>query len=580
MKENKKMTYERNFHLLNNKFRELFFPTLIAAVASNFAVIADALIISIFLGARYLSVIQSIEPFAQIINMVYWIIAFGGTIIATTLRADFEADRANEIFTISVIVIIIVSSLIALSGVLFPDIYMNVLCNSAQLRPLVYEYFELYIIGVPFMSLMVVLAYFMKTDDFIQLQFRAFILVNVLNVILDVLLLKVYNLGIKGIALTTTLGFIIGTIYISYYFLSDRRTFKLVKVNITQSLGQLINICKTGFSSSSIALYQSIKLILINSLLVGTLGNVGLVAYNTCFNTSFIVTVFILGTAQSILPIVAIYFQEDDQNGVAYVSDISLKIVIGFGIFFTIFFFVFPQSILYLFSVTDAADIPVITNAVRIFSLSFIAYSISYLYIFYAQAVQYTKLANIITFLNGLVLPVGCAYVFSHFWQENGIWFALVASEILTVVFIYLYSMYVTKKSGGEYYGFFLNKKAENVRIVEHTIKANMEEAVGVAKKIEKELPESDVSREVGLAVEKLIVHIIEMNDKLDWIDIIIRDRKDSTDISIKNGGLGFHREEEYEDLISDYYNLKEITDNIEYSQILGLNNTVLTLRK
>ncbi|MBQ6349403.1 MAG: hypothetical protein IJI42_00575 [Methanobrevibacter sp.] len=63
------MTYERRYNLLNSKFKELFFPTLLAAIAGNFAILADAFIISAFLGPMNLSVIQSIEPLAQFTNI-------------------------------------------------------------------------------------------------------------------------------------------------------------------------------------------------------------------------------------------------------------------------------------------------------------------------------------------------------------------------------------------------------------------------------------------------------------------------------------------------------------------------------
>ena len=49
------MTYERNFDLLNSKFKEMFFPTLFASIAGNFAILLDAFIISLFMGAMNLS---------------------------------------------------------------------------------------------------------------------------------------------------------------------------------------------------------------------------------------------------------------------------------------------------------------------------------------------------------------------------------------------------------------------------------------------------------------------------------------------------------------------------------------------
>lgn len=92
------------------------------------------------------------------------------------------------------------------------------------MKPLVSQYFNLYLIGIPFLCYFAVLAYFIKTDDFIKLQFRAFLLCNAMNVILDVVFIKFLNLGIAGAGLATTIGNIIAAIYITTYFFNSKAT--------------------------------------------------------------------------------------------------------------------------------------------------------------------------------------------------------------------------------------------------------------------------------------------------------------------------------------------------------------------
>ena len=572
------MTHERNFRLLNKKFRELFFPTLLASIAGNFAILVDALIVSILLGSLNLSVIQSIEPIAQFLNMIYWLIGFGGSILATTARARFDKDQANSLFTISLISITVIGLIITVFGLLFPDFFTQILCNSNELRPLVKDYFLIFIIVSPFMCFMIVLAYFIKTDDFIQLQFKAFLMANGLNVIGDLAFIP--YLGIKGAALATTVSYIVASIYISTYFFNSKGTFRFVKVKLSKALAYMKDICKTGLSSCSIPLYQTIKLLVINSLILGIAGKVGLSAFNMCYNTQFLVGIFIFGTTQSILPIIAVYFQEGDYNGVDYVAKKSLKIVLGFGIFFTLLFAIFPQTILYLFSVSDPSAIPTALNAVRIYALSLLGYGINFLYIFYSQSVQYNKIANIVTILEGLIFPIPLAYVFGHFWGINGIWFSLVLTEIVTFIFIWLYSKYVTKKSNGQYSGFFLNYKDEEASFMEFTIPGNKEDAIALSKEIKDSYSNPNISEEVSFAIGNLISHILDINEGLDWIDIIIRETNDAIFLSIKSESVEFKYEEDFEGVKSDYFAIKDIVDNIEYSQILGLNNTVITINK
>ena len=575
------MPYERSYNLLNSKFKELFFPTLLAAIAGNFAILADAFIISALLGPMNLSVIQSIEPLVQFINMIYWLIGFGGTILSTSEKANFNDEKANYIFTISIISITVISLLIMILGLLFSNNFLEILCNSSQLRPLVYEYFKYYLLAIPFICYFVVLAYFIKTDNFVQLQFRGFLIANVLNVIFDVVFIEFLNMGVGGAAIGMALGYLIAAIYISAYFFNPKRTLKMIKIEFGKSMKYLLEICKTGFSSSSIALYQSIKLIIINAIILGVMANVGLVAYNMCCNTSLFVSIFIFGTAQSILPIVSVYYSEKDYNGVEYVVRKSLKIVMSFGIFFTLLFTAFPQSILYIFSVTNPSDIPTVMNAVRIFSLCLLAYSINFLYMFYLQSIQNIKLSNIITLLNGLIFPVIFVFIFSIIWKENGIWFAFVISEITTLIFTYLYSKYLNKKTNGEYSGFFLKKHHdENEKMLEYTIHADENDAIYLSRQVQEFLPDEKVSKLVSSAMEELLIHIIDINDKLDWIDVIVRDNDNSTIISIKHSGIGYNPNEGI-DLHSEHIDkLLSISKNIEYSQILGLNNTVITIKK
>ena len=575
------MPYERRYNLLNSKFKEFFFPTLLAAIAGNFAILADAFIISALLGPMNLSVIQSMEPLVQFINMVYWLIGFGGTILATSEKANFNDKKANYIFTISLISIIAISVLIMVLGLLFPDAFLQILCNSSQLKPLVFEYFKYYLLAIPFICFFIVLAYFAKIDDFVQLQFRAFLIANVLNVIFDIAFIQYFNMGIGGAAWGMVLGYLIATVYLCTYFFNPKRTLKLIKIEFDKSMKYMVDICKTGFPSSSIALYQAIKLAIINFIILGVMANVGLVAFNMCCNTSLLVSIFIFGTSQSLMPIVTVYFQEKDYNGVDYVARKSLKIVVAFGIFFTALFTLFPQTILTIFSVSDPSDIPSVINAVRIFSLCLLAYSINFLYIFYIQSIQNMKLANILTLLNGLVFPVIFVFLFSIIWKENGIWFAFVVSEIATLLVIYLYSVYLNKKTQGEYSGFFLKKRHnENEKMLEYTIHANENDAVYLSKQVRDFVMDEKTGELVSLAMKELLIYILEINDKLDWIDVIVRDNDKSTIISIKHSGIGYNPQTDTELNSKHIDNLISISDNIDYSQILGLNNTVITIKK
>ena len=78
-------------------------------------------------------------------------------------------------------------------------------------------------------------------------------------------------------------------------------------------------------------------------------------------------------------------------------------------------------------------------------------------------------------------------------------------------------------------------------------------------------------------AMEDMIVHIIDINENVDLIDTIIRDNGDYILISIKYSGICINVLED-EEMASNIAILNNIAKKIDYSQILGLNNIVITI--
>lgn len=113
----------------------------------------------------------------------------------------------------------------------------------------------------------------------------------------------------------------------------------------------------------------------------------------------------------------------------------------------------------------------------------------------------------------------------------------------------------------------------------EFTIEGNIEDAVNISKEVQEFFSGNELSALIGMAVEDMIIYILESNDKVDLIDSVIRNDEDSILISIKYSGKAINllAEDNPESNISI---LKKLSDNIDYSEILGLNNVVITIKK
>ena len=115
---------------------------------------------------------------------------------------------------------------------------------------------------------------------------------------------------------------------------------------------------------------------------------------------------------------------------------------------------------------------------------------------------------------------------------------------------------------------------------MEYTIQGDKNDVSGLSKEVKKFIDDEKASLLISTALKEMIDYILDINDKLDWIDVIIRENNEIGIISIKYSGIGYNPEENPNLNSANIEKLFDISDNIEYSQILGLNNTVITIKK
>lgn len=102
-----------------------------------------------------------------------------------------------------------------------------------------------------------------------------------------------------------------------------------------------------------------------------------------------------------------------------------------------------------------------------------------------------------------------------------------------------------------------------------------------LSREVQNYLSKDKISTIVSLAIEEMLVNIINTNDNVETIDVIIRENKDNILLSIKDTGTEFNPVVEKEDMKFDNISvLNKISDNIDYSRVLGLNSTVITISK
>ena len=549
-------------------------------MAGNICLVVDSILVSFFVGVANLSAIQLVSPLLTFVNLFYWMIGLGGSILCSVSKAEFDDKSSNSYFSVSISSLCIFGIIITIIGLIFSNDILSILCRSQQLLPMVNSFYSVILLGIPFLCYLMSVSYFVRVDGMPNLAFRAILLANIVNLCCDVIFMGVLKIGIGGAAWATLVGYAVGSIFISTYFFKSERTLKFIKLKVKPSINKFKEICKSGFPSSSTQLYFTIKIYIYNVLITLFVGEAGIAAFSICDNSTFILYMFLIGASQTMSSLVSVYFKEEDYSSVSYIVKKSLRFALISSLVFSLIIIVCPNVMLMLYSVKDPSFVPTVLNALRIFAISFVGIAITFLFTFYSQAIQKNSVSSIVSLLEGLIFPCGSAVILLLILGENGIWISFTVAEAATILFIFAYSKYLNRKTDGEYTGFFINKHNDDKKVFEYTINGNVKEAVDLAHQVQDYLSGNKSTALVGLAIEEMLVNIININENVDVIDVIVRNNEDNILISIKDMGIDFNPVVENDDLKFDNISvLNKIADKIDYSRVLGLNSTVITIK-
>ncbi|MCZ3365283.1 MULTISPECIES: MATE family efflux transporter [Methanobacterium] len=579
--------YERNYNLISDKFKEFFLPTLLMSMAINTSTFIDTLIVGNTLGPINISAMALIAPIITFINLIYWMIGLGGSLLVSVSKAERNEEKADMYFTLSMVLLAVIGVLFSAFGIIFLDNIVATLTTNPALAVLVKKFLGVYFLGSPFLFVLMGIAYFIRADGKPRLSFYALLISNVVNLILDLVFILGLGMDIGGAALATISGYAVGTVFIMQYFFAKDRTMHFISL-VKCKLSLVYDIITSGFPSASGQLFLTIKLFLINTFIALVAGKQGLTAFSVYYNSMFMVYIFLIGTAQSMSPIASIYYQEKDYSGVKFTIERSLKIVLASGTAFTILFLAFPSLLLNMFGVNDPADMAVGINALRILSLSIIGTGITFLMMFYTQAIQRKKLSFAISIMEGLLIPVACAYLLSGIMGVDGIWISLVVAEIGTIMMIYFATKIVSERSKGKFSGFFLLGNYKDTPVLDVTIHSSVEDVVGLSQKLIDFTKENGVDAKValriGMAVEEMAVNTIKFNNnEIECIDILSKIEEDEITIAFKDPGKEFNPSTytcEEKDSFENIEVLQKIADDISYARLIGLNSTVITIKR
>lgn len=579
-------TLKRNSTLLGKKFNEYLFPTILSAMSILLASFVDGIIVSKLIGPDALSAVNLAEPVILFFQALFFLFGIGGLISISRALGERDRGKANSLFTLAAVSAVVVSIVVTAVGSLCKDGIVSLICNEQKLTQMVSEYVSQSIYGSSLIIIVPTFVFIMRVDGLPKLSSAVLIVSNAVNLIMDIVYIKVFDMGIKGAALATVTGYAVGALMVLYYLcIYKKRTLRFVKLG-AKEIKNIAELCASGISSVLNTVLLFVKAIQLNRIVINSGGADAISIFSVCNFLLTFISMFVSGGADTMTPIVSMLSGEKDHKGISIILRKTFVFVLCCCAAVIAFICIFPETVLSIFSVKSESKLAIGVPAVRIFSLSLLGMGISFIMMNYFQSLKHKPLSIMITLLRGLVITVPLAFAMSKLFGVAGIWWSLFLSEMITVAVTFIVSFIVYRTHKEKYSSIFLfEKAADNSDELDVSLDAQKTDAVMVSESISTFCLENSVDEQkakyAGLLAEETVEHIRRFNtEKVPQIDLFCKVLDDRVILSVRDNGAIFDPAK-VDDDTEEFSNLKmihSVADNVEYTRVIGLNNMLVEL--
>ena len=359
---------------VNKAFKAFLPPSLLSVAASQFAGIVDASLVGNIIGPSGLSGVVISRPVLQAIFALTMLYAASGAVMAGKAIGGGDRKKADSLMTFAVAGSIVLGLLFTIIGFLFIDPLSGMLCKSEELRPMATVYMKYMIAAAVPQMLMYTLHQYVTIDGSPKLVTIAVAIGSAVNVILDIVFMKVFGMGIAGAALATCIMYVLCCVLVlPHFFRKGSLRFATKGMLADINFRELFTFGVPLFFSTALI---SLQLALYNDITVKYMGENGMVALAVCLQLFSFSMIVRAGTMRTIQPIGAILCGKGDIAGIHTLMKKSyVFIAICLGIY-AVCIALFPASIAKILGAASPEALPFVLSALPAFSLYIIMHSL------------------------------------------------------------------------------------------------------------------------------------------------------------------------------------------------------------
>lgn len=439
------MKIQLSDHFSYSKLIKFTLPTIAMMIFTSIYGVVDGVFVSNCVGSDAFAAVNLIMPIIMILGSVGFMIGTGGSAIVSKTLGEGKKEKANEYFSMLVYLCVVSGVILSVIGIIFTGPIAVLLGAKGSIAKDCVTYGRT--------------VFFMLTGLFLQNAFQSFLVVaekpklglfvtllaGFTNMFLDFLFVYVLRFGVFGAALATGISQFVGSVIPIIYFAGGKNNvLKLTKCRFNKDI--IIKTCINGSSEIVTNMSMSLVNILYNMQLMKYIGTNGVVAYGIIMYVGFIFVGTYMGYAVGSAPVISYHYGAGNKDELKNLFKRSLTIIIVSSVVMTLIAEIIAGYLAGIFVSYDNNLLELTTEAIRIYAVSYLISGINIFASSFFTALNNGVVSAVISFMRMFVFQIVMILLLPVVLGISGIWTAVIAAEVLSVVISVMFLVKNRKK--------------------------------------------------------------------------------------------------------------------------------------
>ena len=575
------MKQQRSSYLVTKSLKQYLVASVIAMAVFNLNTMLDGILMGNFLGPEALAAINLCMPVVNVITTLSVLLSAGGVLIAANALGEMDRNRMYEVFTISSFAQWILGLVLLLVSGPLSSMLGRLVNNGGELAPLCEKYIRVLLIGSAVLMYANGFSSFLNVCGYPQAISVIMSLSVVVNILLDVLLVRVIGMDISGAAWASVAGNLVSVIGLIVFTLHKKNMLKLT-FSVKKPLSQLGKIIARSVAQTISALAITALEVICNIFVQNALGTDGMFVLSIGYSILGVSSMVAGGMSGAFTAIGGTMAGQKDYQGVRYLYRRGMLISLLTGLLFLLIALLIPRPLAGLFGANTEALQTLASYGIPLICTFIIAITLLMPCSAHFQVIGRFALSSVVNLSLIASILISCLVVSNAFPKEK-IWLAFPLAGILCLLTL-AGGICITKLSAGKKISFpeLVPAEETEVRTFDMSVPCTQEAFENGMQDLWDWLHESQHSGmgpRIAHCVEEMLLNTIQHSGRnaSHDIDVLLRESTDEVTALLKDDGVPFNTSACLTE--NRTYGLKlahHFCPNIEYTYSFGQNMTLM----